>query len=423
MTGTWPCPGDLPLALRDNPEDGVPLIDPENGDPLRRDTVHSLVGEGGSRWPIVDGIPFLRTGRDALRKAALNALDAGNGRSARIALLADQDDYARRPPPGPAALDRLVASVDDGSASLRDAMAGLNFGAVADYFAHRPSTPTYLSGLALLDLHLPQGAAVVEVACGIGHFLRELASRGVPALGLDVVFAKLWLARRFIVPGGVRLICADAMAGWPLGRAPGPTVAFCHDAFYFLSDKSGVLASFRRTIGEQGRILIGHAHNSGFDHRGVAGEPLRPEAYAGLLPGCVLYDDAELAEWAWGDRPAVPREPAELSGVEAVALAWDASGRIAAAERPSPASPQLVIPAADRVLTLNPLLEEREALLTPRWPSPEFEAEYSAGSGYLLGEPMPRFPIPCRLDPGTEGREERERLARRRILLDLPERW
>ncbi len=423
MTGGSTRPDTRPTALKADFAVGVPLVDPECRFPLRQDTPHSLAGEGRSRWPIVAGIPFLRTGRDALRKTALAALDAGDERSALIALLADQDDFARTPPAGPAALDRLVEAVDHGSASLRDAMAGLNFGPVANYFAHRASTPTFLSGLALLDLHLPRGGMVVEVACGIGHFLRELTSRGVPALGLDVVFAKLWLARRFIVPSGVSLVCADVVAGWPLGRVSGPVVAFCHDAFYFLPDKPGVIASFRRTIGEEGRILIGHAHNSGFDHRGVAGEPLRPEEYAGLLPGSVLYDDAELAESAWSDRLAMPREPAELSGIEAVALAWDASGRLADDHRLSPAYAPLTIPEANRVLTLNPLLDEREGILTPRWPSPAFEAEYAAQSGYLSGESMPRFPIPCCLDPSAESREERERLARRRILLDLPERW
>ena len=422
MTGDSTRLGARPAAVHVVPAVGVPLVDPEGGSLLSRDSPHSLAGEGRSRWPIVAGIPFLRTGRDALRETALAALDAGDERSALIALLADQDDYARTPPADPAALDRLVTAVDDGSASLRDAMAGLNFGPVADYFAHRPSTPTYLSGLALLGLHLPGGAAVVEVACGIGHFLRELAIRGVPALGLDVVFAKLWLARRFVVPAGVDLICGDAVAGWPLGRASGSVVAFCHDAFYFLPDKSGVIASFRRTIGEEGRILIGHAHNSGFDHRGVAGEPLRPEEYAGLLPGSVLYDDAELAESAWGDRSATAREPAELSRVEAVALAWDPSGRLSDDHCDWPPCDILTVPA-DRVLTLNPLLEERDGLLTPRWPSPGFEAEYAAGSGYLFGEPVPRFPTPRRPDSGAEGREERDRLARRRILLDLPERW
>jgi len=413
MTGRTESTGSAPVPR-------VPLLDPEDGSPLERDSPHSLRGAGPGRWPIVAGIPFLRTGREALRRDALAALDAGEGRAALIMLLADQDDYARTPPPDATALSRLVAAVDDGSASLRDAMAALGLGPVADYFAHRWSAPTYLSGLALLERHWSEGAAVVEVACGLGHFLRDLALRGVPALGVDVVFAKLWLARRLVVPPAVGLVCGDAAAGLPLGRAARLTLAFCHDAFYFLADKPRVVAGLQRLVGDPGRILIGHAHNSDFDHRGVAGEPRTPAEYSALLPGCRLYDDAELARSAWAGEAAGARLPSGLAGVEAVAIVWDPPGRPAAVmER----GPGLDRPRPGAVLRLNPILADDEGLLRPRWPSTRFEAEYAAESPYLSGEPTPRIPLPHRVAASGEVEAEVGRLARRRILLDLPERW
>jgi hypothetical protein len=95
------------------------------------------------------------------------------------------------------------------AATLRDAMELLGMGRVGDYFAHRWSDPTYLAGLALLQQHWPADRTVVEVACGAGHLLRELAQRGLPDLvGVDVVWAKLWLAQRFVCPSA-RYVCAD----------------------------------------------------------------------------------------------------------------------------------------------------------------------------------------------------------------------
>ncbi|RZK96981.1 MAG: methyltransferase type 11, partial [Methylobacterium sp.] len=38
------------------------LRSPETGEPLKADTPHSLrEAESGARWPVIDGIPYLRT--------------------------------------------------------------------------------------------------------------------------------------------------------------------------------------------------------------------------------------------------------------------------------------------------------------------------------------------------------------------------
>ncbi len=390
----------------------VPLIDPTSGRPLRADRPWSLT-DGETRWPVVAGIPYLRPGRDALRLAALARLDAGDDRGALVLLLADQDDHARIPPPEAPALGLLIDAVEDGSATLRDAMASLRFGPVADYFAYRWSSPTYLSGLALLDRHGPHGSTIVEVACGIGHYLRDLARRGRPCLGVDVVFAKLWLARRFVVPPEVGLACGDASLGLPIGPPAGSGAVFCQDAFYFLADKPKVIEGFRRVVGESGAILIGHAHNGASDHGGVSGEPKTPAEYAELLPGALLYDDAELARLAWSNSLAPPRSPDDLAGVEAVALAWPGLREV---------GPGFTRPIPGGRLQLNPLLVDEGGTLRPAWPSSRFEAEYAAQSPYLLGEAMPS---PETLERAARGGldPEIERLAIRRILLDLPGRW
>ena len=159
---------------------------------------------------------------------------------------------------------------------------------------------------------------MLELACGIGQILREVAAHGVAVAGIDVVFAKLWLARHFLLPDAP-LVCADVTAGLPLALPEG-TAILCHDAFYFMPEQERIAASLMAAAGERGSVLIGHAHNIRFEH-GIAGRPRTPEEYAALFPGCRLYDDAELAHG-----PAPARTAEQLATVEAVSLAWSAGG-------------------------------------------------------------------------------------------------
>src|SRR6185437_9371818 len=50
------------------------LVSPETGAALRADSDHSLT-DGDTRWPVFEGIPYLRAGREEVRDAALAALD------------------------------------------------------------------------------------------------------------------------------------------------------------------------------------------------------------------------------------------------------------------------------------------------------------------------------------------------------------
>jgi SAM-dependent methyltransferase len=333
----------------------------------------------GREWPVVCGIPFMRAGREALADEALAALRADDEAAATALLLADQDDWAPTPPPSPA---DCRAAMRDG-VSFREAMERLSFGPVADYFAHRWSDPTYLSGLALLSAHASPGDRVFELACGTGAFLRALSPGGAGTTGADVVWAKLWLARRYVVPEA-RLVCFDAAAADPWPVAPGFDVAFCHDALYFLPEKAHVVAQLRRLAP---RVLIGHAHNAEEENLS-AGDPLAPAGYRALLGDAVTYDDAELTRALLEDRA-----PRPSSGEGAAALAFVAP----------PAEP-----AGAGRLALTGRSFRRNPLLTDGWPSARYEAEYAADMEYLTRA------------PAGLGRED---LIRRRVLVDLPEAW
>jgi SAM-dependent methyltransferase len=359
--------------------------------------------EEGRRWPVVDGIPFMRVGREALAGEVFAALDDGDTRGATLALLADQDDWAPGPPPS---LEAREAALD-GGVSLREAMMLLGYGPVANYFAFRWSDPTFLSGLGLIGAHAPAGARIFELGCGIGAFLRAVAPPfGAGTIGADVVWSKLWLARRYVVPHA-DLVCFDAAAGpFPL-RDREAGVSFCHDALYFLPRKEHVTAELAR-VG--GCVLIGHTHNGRVENFS-AGAPLEPEEYAALLDRPLLYDDAELTRALLDDRVPHPASSPELADAPAIALA-------SAPESPPASAGRLALGPAGAPLQVNPLLDPGD--LRPRWPSERYEAEYAAGSRYLVEPPVSREVLARGLAGEQPARDE---LVRRRILLDLPERW
>lgn len=320
---------------------------------------------------VVDGILWARTGRDALRDRVRGLLADGDVDGARVALFADADDWWGEPPPPPSQLARVVEAQ-----TLREAMDLLGYGRVGDYFAHRWSDPTYLAGLALLEAHWPGDRPVVEVACGVGHFLRELDARGVgPLVGVDVVFSKLWLAQRFVCPAA-RYVCADATS-LPDLQLPGPAYVLCVDALYFLPDKPAAVAAMR-ALGDT--VVVGHAHTPHEVHS--SGAPLTPREYADLLGTDLLYDDDELTTAFLARRPPVPGVP---DGARAVALVAGETGRGPDLSRP-------VGPVRE-----NPLYVDG----VRTWPSPRWAEEYARAAEYL----------PSTFAPGP------------RSCLDLPEHW
>ena len=365
------------------------------------DTDHSVRDVAGRRWPAPDGIAFLRIGREALADAALARLDAGDRTGALILLLADQDDWWRGPTAGPAALRELVEQRD--SLTMRQAMGLLAWGPVADYFAHRWSDPTYLAGLALVEAHCPAPSTAFELACGIGHHLRALAGRGAAVTGVDVVFAKLWVARHWVVPGAT-LICLDAAGEWPL-PAGGFGLVACHDAFYFLEPKAAILARLRSLLSPDGVLAIGHVHNREATNFS-AGSGMCAAELSPMFPDGLFYDDDELTRALAEGRAPVASAPAALSGVEAFAIAAGPALRPAQAVLGG-----LALPPAGAVLSRNPLYDDAGRLA---WPSPRYHREYGPRATY---PPQTAAPLTAIHDAAHRAQ------ARRRELVHLPERW
>lgn len=389
------------------------LRNPLSGASLKRDSPHSLT-DGATRFPIVEAIPFLRADRDELREKVLRELDAGDERGATITLLQDRDDWASGAPPTEADLQPLF---ENKNSTLRDAMRDLKYGAVADYFAFRWSDPTFLSGLCLLENHLPPRAEkVFELACGVGHYLREFGLRNVEATGADVVFSKLWLARRFVAPTA-KLVCFDANFDFPFAAGESFDAAFCHDAFYFLPEKSRVASELKRATRDA--ILIGHAHNSAAENFS-SGAAVSIGEYAALFENPVLYDDEELTRALIENRAPRRQTIESLKNAAAVAV-------VSANEPDAPNSMSFCLPPPNQSLRVNPLLDAGnfEILSAPKYPSERYEKEYAPLSGYLnLNGADASFPVQEIMFDGRWERDEKLiDLARRRIFLDLPENW
>ena len=359
-----------------------------------------LLAAGDETWPVIDGIPFLRADRLGMARAAVARIEAGDLVGATALLLTDQDPYAPDSPPSIEACAELVRH--EASFTFRTAMLHLGFGRVADYFAHRWTDPTYLSGLAMLDEAGFEGP-FLELACGAGHFLRAAGVSGIEAAGADLVFAKLWLARHFVCPHA-RLVCFDASVPWPLADGSFAE-AFCHDAFYFMPDKPAVVAQLRRIVGEGGGIAIGHAHNASVDNHS-AGEPLTVDDYAALLQGSRLFDDHELTSAFVERRAPVPAQAAALSDVPAISLV---RGNGSGSKRD-----RIGDPAVGARLRLNPLYQRAGATAFIAWPSARYEQEYAAFATYPL-----QWDGPDELD----GSPDTAALSRNRTYVDLPPRW
>ena len=374
------------------------LVSPTTGLPLRPDGPHVLT-DGRERWPVLDGIPYLRTGRDAMVASALACLDRDDPDGARVCLLADQDDWWDGPAPSESDLRALVAGRH--GLTLRDAMAHLAYGRVGDYFAHRWSDPTYLAGLALIDAHWAKPADAFELACGIGHYLRDLGLRSVRVTGGDVVFSKLWLARHWVVGPGAELVCFDARSPWPVAGRRFDLV-LCQDAFYFLEPKAEILARLRGLTGRA--LVVGHVHNRDAENMS-AGSGVTAAEIAAMFPGATVYDDAELTRAARDGRTPLPQLPEVMRDVEAFSLVEGGS----ATPRPADGPLCRFIPGA--LPRRNPLYDGSGEI---RWPSARYRDEYA-----------PRATYPARTGlPETIGASDWSLdQARRREVVDLPERW
>jgi ubiquinone/menaquinone biosynthesis C-methylase UbiE len=118
--------------------------------------------------------------------------------------------------------------------------------------AERTADATALRTRSYELLRLPPGATVVDVGCGTGRAVAELAGRGAHAVGVDLDPAMLATARRRFP--GLDLRAADG-ADLPLGD--GQAHGYRADKVYHvLPEPAAALAEARRVLAAGGRIVL-----------------------------------------------------------------------------------------------------------------------------------------------------------------------
>ena len=334
-------------------------------------------------WPMALGISFLRVDRAELAQQVCTLIKMQDFVSAVALLLQDTDDFAPAIPPLNECLriaERLL--VDDKKLLACDMMQALEFGPVANYFALRGSAPTFLSGLGLLKLGVQPKRPLIEVGCGVGHFLSWLTTRGITVLGTDSVFSKLCLASRYMGIKPSHLLCAVSGKKVPLPLETfQPSHIFCHDVFYFIKDKLNSIADFRRLAHPDGSIMIGHAHLATADHGSVSGHPLSIDAYRQIATkDAYFFDDAALVSLD----VAATRVQHEIA-VTAEAISF-IEGKLSTASTDN----SQWWDCADEILfaPLQVTWSDNARLTTMNWPSEAFAQEYQA-SDYLTSTENP----------------------------------
>ncbi|CAM3372502.1 class I SAM-dependent methyltransferase [Kibdelosporangium persicum] len=148
------------------------------------------------------------------------------------------------------------------------------------YFLNRFGQPRYLASLSLTSILEEDPLPVLDVACGFGHVMHHLAIRSRPlsTIGVDRNFFQLWVARRFIVPGG-HYVCADVSRPLPF-TDDSFSASLCTDAFHLLDDKQTCFDEMRRCARDR-TVVVDRVGNQMVEpHDGE--RELDPTGYVGL---------------------------------------------------------------------------------------------------------------------------------------------
>ena len=380
----------------------------------------AVIGCECCAFPVVAGIPVLiadDTARDAIR-----AIEGDRRDEALLILLGLSDASA-------AAFGALVARAEQ--ATYREALAILNRDAEGTYFVHRFSDPTYVVAEAIVQAIGQQAwtlaGRALDLCGGAGHLTRVLAGLEPPGAArprtvvADLHFWKLWLAARFTSPGCAP-VCCDANLPLPFARETFSLVMLS-DAFPYIWHKRLLADEMMRLAGPEGVVLLPHLH-SALGENFSAGNTLTPAAYHDLFERQQprLFSDERLLE------QVLDRRLDLTASVAPAALGTEPSLTLIANPR-ADLFRAYELPAASGVagqLRVNPLyrVERRggASVLTLTFPTPEYEEEFGDCRRYLpdtvtVDADLTGAILPASLGPGYE------ELRRRRVVLDVPQRY
>ena len=119
-----------------------------------------------------------------------------------------------------------------------------------------------LQGKALAELRPAAGDRVLDVACGAGALVIEIAPRVERAVGVDISDGMLEIARSRLVAAGKDAPVADVeFLRGPSDALPFPDGSFtalvCTTALHHFPDPQGSIDEFARVLEPGGRLVIG----------------------------------------------------------------------------------------------------------------------------------------------------------------------
>ncbi len=364
-------------------------------------------------YPVVEGIPILQQidGIDGVvrliadsdtRGALLRAFDIFRGPWARQSRLR-RVRYRRNSA-------RLVANSDvPFSEAIEMVRQPKTF---ADYLVHRYANPSFLAAIGpMLVLaeaatapevpahgvssksHANRPARILDLGCGTGHasFVLKLLSPEATIVSVDQEFANVYLARRYMVPGGMQL-CLDAQVPNPFPDGFFDAV-YCQDAFHYIRSKKVAVDELKRVARRDAVWVFPHLHNR-LCPNVVPGVPLSPDGYLQCfaLPSARLFAESELLSRLSTDRLA------DLSELKPSAALADAPNLTLVSGnediwRVYRGFPD-VFARSGSFLRLNPIYRVRSAggslLLDLRWPNPSMAQECAEAQAVL--------PATCRIE-------------------------
>ena len=368
-------------------------------------------------FPVVDGIPVMHL--DAASSAARAQIEAGNTEAARLTMV------------GVTSADRgaaFMALAANPEATYTQIVDALGPDLEGGYFLYRFSDPTFVVAEAVVNAVastvLGGHGRALDVCGGSGHITRVLAKHAESTVLADLFYAKLWLARRFMVPG-IAAVCCDGNVPFPFARGAFD-LAMCSDAFMYLWEKRAFVGELTRAVAGKphGTVFINHTHNQ-LAWSPSHGQPLTPAGYRHLfetIPARVFGESAFFGDVVGGTSIDLGRVQSdeELAGEPALTV-------IASPVEAVYGSHALQTPTSSggdwRVSPLYELTTDGDHVRgTLRFPDSDYEYEYGTCRAYLPNDVTVAHADLDALNQGEMVPAIAD-LIRRHVIVELPKKY
>jgi SAM-dependent methyltransferase len=407
-----------------------------------------VVASGAGEFPIIAGVlrlisddlrePLTRLAKkDRLGEALATSMEIPAGYTKWGALYNRLWRISHRRNLGPAtkvlslSKRRLQRLLSDPDITFGELALGIGGKSWRNWQTYRFSMPAFQVNFALA--HLAKGCqSLLDFGSGMGHAAFVLSRIANPDLVVcaDYSFTALYFAKKFLVPNA-QCICLDGNYPLPFGKGDFDCV-FSADALQYIESKLGLAREFQRILSARGKIVLGHLHDRlsspQFD------KALTARGYDGLFTGMVrrLYPEDQLvAEYVTKDILNLERQWSleELKDVDLSGLSLVAAN----SELPFRRYTGLLenyINSMDRP-QFNPaynLVERHGTVVLGNAIGAPYVVERKIEDFVLLPKTWTingSFPGPSGLPENLQHltKEQLRELARRLLVLDLPEGW